>query len=118
LSDGAGWAIGNAIALQPWPENLWKTILSLATDPKFGIGRQMIVCRLHRIKLRVVEPTLITLVEDRDVDAFALAALRYCGSIETWKAMETIDTTGRTVLFKRELKKIAKRFEERLQKTS
>jgi hypothetical protein len=117
-SDGARWAIGNAIAFQPWPKNLWEKILSLAADPKFERGRRNLVWRLHRIKLPAVEPTLMQLVEDRDVDAFALIALRYCGSIETWKALETIDPAGRTVLFKRELKKIAKRLEERLQKTS
>ena len=116
-SDGAGWAIGNAIAFQPWPKNLWEKILSLAADPRLG-GRENLVWRLHRIKLPAVEPTLIKLVEDRDVDAFALIALRYCGSIETWKALGRIDPTGRTVLFKRELKKIAKRLDERLQKTS
>lgn len=117
-SDGARWAIGNAIAFQPWPKDVWENILTLAADPKFGRGRQNLVWRLHRIKLPAVEPTLIKLVEDRDVDAFALIALRYCGSIETWKALGTIDPTGRTVLFKRELKKIAKRLDERLQKTS
>ena len=117
-SYGTGWVIGNAIALQPWPKNLWEKILSLAADPKFRRARQLLVWRLHRIKLPAVEPTLIKLVEDRDVDAFALIALRYCGSIETWKALGRIDPTGRSVLFKRELKKIAKRLEERLQKTS
>jgi hypothetical protein len=115
-SDAARWAIGNAIAYHPWPKDLWEKILALAVDPKFGRGRQNLVWRLHRINLRVVEPRLITLVEDRDVDAFALIALRYCGSIETWKALETLDPTGRTPLFKRELAKIAKRLRERLEK--
>ncbi|HEV7488153.1 MAG TPA: hypothetical protein VGQ65_20965 [Thermoanaerobaculia bacterium] len=115
---GTGWVIGNAIACQPWPKHLWETILSLAADPKFGRNRQMLVWCLHQIKLPAVEPTLIKLVDDQNVGAHALIALRRGGSIESWKTLRTVDPTGRSVLFKRELKKIAKRLDKRLQKTS
>lgn len=113
--DSARWAIANAIAYQPFPKHLWEDILAVAVDPKFGSGRQNLVWRLHRVKLPGVETTLLELVDDPDVDAFALMALKYCGSFETYETLRRIDPAGKSLLFKRELTKTVKRLEKRLQ---
>lgn len=76
----ARWAIGNAISSKRYLKNCWPDLLELATNPAFGSARAPIVERLHRIKLPEVEPILIQLLDDPDVDINAVYALRYCGS--------------------------------------
>ena len=112
--DSTRWAIANAIAFLGFPKGCWDEVLEIAANPAFGRGRQNLVLRLHRIKLPVVEQTLLGLVDDEDVDAFAVTALGYCGTSNAYEVLRRLDGTARSPLFQRELPKAMLRIQERM----
>ena len=103
------WAIGNAIVFHGFQRAEWPVVLSYATEQRYGIGRQHLVWRLHRIKLPQVENILLTLIHDPDVDAFAVMALGRCGGKEALDRLRTVALTGRSKLMQREVPKAIQR---------
>jgi HEAT repeats len=74
--DSLGWTIGDSLAIAATIKQL-PTLLTLASDDRFGTSRQMIVNSLWRFKKDSrVEDALIRLIEDRDVCRHAMSALR------------------------------------------
>jgi hypothetical protein len=114
VNDDVRWAIGQAIAVLGFPKPFWPEILRLASSREYGRGRQNLVWRLHRIRLPEVERIWMGLVSDQDVDAFAVMALGYCGSHESYEFLRALDTSARTVLVRREVPKAVKRLAKRL----
>ena len=114
LDDSTRWAMAHAVAYLGFPKKSWPQILALASNRSYGRGRQYLVQRLHRIKLPQVEPLLIDLVDDPDVDAFAVSALGRCGGIAALERLRNVDATPRSPLFRRELAKAVSRLSARL----
>ena len=113
-SDTVRWAIGDSISRKRFTKDLWNDLLRIAADKSFGIGRQWIVARLHRIKRPGAEDLLLQLLEDEDVDAFAAGALRYCGGRQALEKLRSLDLTDRSPLMKRETAKAIKKLEAKL----
>jgi len=113
-NDSTRWAIGNAISHIGFTKAHWHDILGLAADPRFGRGRQMIVDVLHRIKLPETEAVLVSLLDDRDVDAFALRALSYCGSYSAYERLRQMSVEERSPLFRQTLTTAIPRLERKL----
>jgi hypothetical protein len=105
------WAIGNALAVVGFPKTHWHELLQIAGEQKYGTGRQMIVGRLHKIKLPEVEPLLVALLDDPAVDAFAASALRYCGGTMALDRLRSLSLEGRSSLMKREVMKTVAKLE-------
>lgn len=112
--DSTRWAISSAIAFHGFPRESWSDILALAADARFGRGRQNFVQRLHRIRLPGVESTLLALIDDPDVDAFAVMSLGHCGSPIAYRHLSGVALANRSALFKREVPKALKRLVRRL----
>lgn len=108
------WAIANAIAYHGFRRTDWPQILKYAEDPRFGTGRQNLVAVLHRIKGPEVEALLIRLIQDPDVDAFAVMALGRCGGNRAREALQSLTLADRTPLMQREVPKAIKRIEARM----
>lgn len=116
LNDSARWAIAYVVAYLGIRKQHWQQVLRLVADPQFGGGRQNLVGKLHHIKASETEPLLVHLIDDADVDAFAVSALGYCGGDTALKVLQAINTEGRTPLFKREVPKAIMRIERRIQR--
>jgi hypothetical protein len=58
------------------------------------------------------------MVDDPDVDAFAVRALSFCGSCATYEYLETVSVSERSVLFKRTLRAALPRLETKLARRS
>jgi hypothetical protein len=52
-SESTTWAIANAVIHIGFTKQQWAEVLSLASDPKFGRGRQLLVDVLHRVRLEL-----------------------------------------------------------------
>ena len=115
-NDGTRWAIGNAIVHIGFTQNHWSELVDLASERRLGPGRQMIVGALHRLKAPDTESVLLSLLNDGDVDAFALRALSFCSSDLTYEHLQTLSGEGRSPLFKRTLTSALRRLEKRLKK--
>lgn len=73
--DSLKWAIGNTLEglnLQPVSDQL----IAMVQDPRHGIGRQMIVSAMGRLKHPQATETLIRLLADDQVALHAIGALR------------------------------------------
>ena len=112
--DSTRWAIGNAIAFLGFPKLYWNDVLRVVANPLYGRGRQNLVLRLHRIKLPIVEQTLLGLIDDADVDVFAVIALSYCGTSNAYEALSRLDVSARSPLFQREVPKALRRIQKRM----
>jgi HEAT repeat protein len=112
--DGVRWAIANALVYLGFSRQSWDEILRLAADTSYGGGRQNLVKRLHRIKSPAVEPTLLSLLDDPDVDAFAASSLGRRGGQRALAKLQSLDLSGRSVLTKREVPKAIERLRRRL----
>ena len=112
--DHVRWAIANAVAYHGFRRADWPQLLEYAEDPRFGPGRQNLVAVLHRIKRPEVEGLLIRLIQDPDVDAFAVMALGRCGGNRARQALQSLALADRTPLMRREVPKAMKRIEARI----
>jgi HEAT repeat protein len=74
-SSSLRWIIGNALSVVTTRDHL-DEILSICQDRKYGKGRQELVASLGRFNDPRVVPVLIDLLQDDDVVAHALEALR------------------------------------------
>jgi hypothetical protein len=115
-SDSTRWSISNAVAHIGFSRQHWPDILRLVANPRFGRGRQNLVSVLHRVRLPETEGVLLGLLDDRDVDAFAVTALSYCGSYATCQHLRGLSLEGRSPLFQREVPKAIRRLERKLPK--
>src|SRR5436190_5171237 len=114
VDDSARWGIANAVAYLGIRRQHWSHVLRLAANPQLGRGRQSLVGKLHHVKTSETEALLCRLVEDVDVDAFAVAALGHCGGHRALKVLQEANIEGRTPLFKREVPKAIARIERRI----
>lgn len=71
---GLGWIVGNALGIVARGSD-YEIIEGLVTDRSFGINRQMIVQELWRWKDARVMQTLLSLLDDDDVNGHATIAL-------------------------------------------
>lgn len=69
------WAIGNALSVVATQDYL-DDLLDLVQDKDYGTGRREIVSSLGRYRDARVVPVLTNLLQDNDVSAHALEALR------------------------------------------
>jgi hypothetical protein len=111
--NSARWAIANAIVYHGFNRTDWPVVLSYVVERRFGIGRQNLVWRLHRIKLPETETVLLSLIDDPDVDSFAVTALGRCGGREALERLRTVALKGRSKLMQREVPKAIRRLEVR-----
>ena len=72
---GLGWVIGNALSVVA-DESAFDELEALARDRSFGKSRQMIVVGFGRFKGERTVRLLLDLLDDDDVSAHALTALR------------------------------------------
>lgn len=72
---GLGWVIGNALSVTA-DDSVFDEIAPLAADRSYGKARQMIVLGLAKSKDARVVPLLVGLLNDDDVVAHAVMALR------------------------------------------
>ena len=109
------WQIGDAISRKRFLKKHWLELLELAGSSRFGTARQMVVNRLHRIKLSQVEPLLLSLLSDPEVDGWAASALCYCGGEHSLEVLRDFRfDRGCTPLLKREVPKAISKIQARL----
>ena len=70
------WAIGNTMSIIE-DKTYVNELLEIAQNKEHGIGRQMIVVTLGKMKVREAFPILLKLLEDEDVVGHAISALGY-----------------------------------------
>lgn len=97
------WSIGNALYVVS-DKSVQNELVSLVQDREYGRSRQMIVMALGRMDKDVVEPVLLSLLNDSDVIGHAIYAL---GSIRSIKALSLLEefTTCKNTYIRNEAKK-------------
>lgn len=101
------WTIGSAVEVLA-ESALAPQILEIVRDPSNGESRQMFVMALGKLPGLGVEPTLISLLQDRDVVAHAAYALGRLRATDAIPALETLLEDSRK-LVRREAAKALKR---------
>lgn len=71
---GLRWAMGNALNVIA-DDAFFEDLVALATEPRFGRAREMIVLGLGKSKRPEAAEVLLNLVDDPDVDGHAIQAL-------------------------------------------
>ncbi|MBF4562869.1 hypothetical protein ITJ43_12060 [Microbacterium sp. VKM Ac-2870] len=72
---GARWATGSALEII-WDDAYFDELVELATDVRYGRGREMIVLGFAKSKHPEANQVLLGLLADRDVNGHAVSALR------------------------------------------
>jgi len=72
---GVRWAAGNALETS-WDDAAFDELVDLATDVRYGRGREMIVFGFAKSKRPEANQVLLRLLSDRDVNGHAVSALR------------------------------------------
>jgi hypothetical protein len=77
---GLRWTIGNALAVVA-DDSVIDPVIELATDPRWGRSREMIVVALGNMKDPRTVETLRALLDDEEVAAHAVVALGKLGAV-------------------------------------
>ncbi|QRY40454.1 hypothetical protein JVX92_13350 [Microbacterium hominis] len=72
---GARWATGSALEII-WDDAYFDELVDLATDVRYGRGREMVVLGFAKSKRPEADQVLLGLLADRDVKGHAVSALR------------------------------------------
>lgn len=72
---GARWATGSALEII-WDDAYFDELVDLATDVRYGRGREMVVLGFAKSKHPEADQVLLGLLADRDVNGHAVSALR------------------------------------------
>ena len=92
--DSVRWAIANAIVTVGF-RGFEDEVLGFVQHREFGDSRELLVGALHRVNRAEVEPLLISLLEDRRLDFFAIESLVKVGGAAGLAALESLDTSDR-----------------------
>lgn len=112
-SESVRWAIANAITTVGF-RGSEDAVLAYCADPRYGKSRELLVSALHRVKRPIVEPLLISLLSEHDLDYFAADALMRCGGSAALAALEGMDLSGRSVRTRRKVPKVIERLRSRM----
>ena len=81
------WAIGNTISIIADP-NIVPEMIEISLNKEHGAARGMIVHELWRFKDERIKDVLISLLDDEDVDGYALHSLKFLKDESTRKYAE------------------------------
>ena len=81
------WAIGNTISIIADP-NIVSEMIEISLNKEHGAARMMIVRELGRFKDERIKDVLISLLDDEDVDGYALHSLKFLKDESTRKYAE------------------------------
>jgi hypothetical protein len=90
---GVRWAIGNALEVLA-DQSIIEEMMSIATDSRYGVARQMVVLGLARPRDPRVIGTLISLLDDQEVAGHAAVALGRLRAYEAQSALEDLAKDG------------------------
>jgi HEAT repeats len=107
---GLRWVIGNALEVLA-DESIVEEMVKIATDPGYGVARQMVVLGLARPRNRKVTGTLISLLNDQDVAGHAAMALGRLRAADARAALEALADNGSVSWFRTEARKALRNLE-------
>ena len=104
---GERWVIGNALGVVA-DDSYVDELAALASDRRYGKGRQMLVLGLARFRDPRIVPLLIDLLDDDDVVGHAAEALGRLKAVEARPALEPLLADERPVVRREAKKALAK----------
>jgi HEAT repeat protein len=109
-SANARWVIGNSLDVVA-DDSVYKEMVEIAQDRRFGKGRQMVVRGLKNMRNPEVVDVLVGLLDDEIVTVHALSALRLMGATKARPEIQRF-LTHENVYCRNEAKKAIEKFDK------